>query len=199
MKTLVITGGTGGLGTTVVARLQRGYRCIVLSRPATDISDEESVRRALKDAGSFYGLVHLAGGFAPGRTAETSLETWRQMIDLNATASFLVIREALRTIERPGRIVAISSEASLSKRPGSAAYTVSKSALNTLIEVAAAEAGGTGITVNALLPGTLDTPAMRAAMPQARRVPLEAVAEAIVFLLSPEAASVTGALIPLAP
>ena len=80
---------------------------------------------------------------------------------------------------------------------GSAAYQIAKGGLNTLIQVAAAELAGTPITANALLPDTLDTPASRKAMPDARRVPLASVAETIVFLLSEEAANVNGALIPL--
>lgn len=195
MKTLVVTGGTGGLGTAVVERLSRDYRCVLLTRD--ELANEKSLRSALERAGQFYGLVHLVGGFAPGAVSETSFETWTQMMESNATVAFRVIREALRTMQRPGRIVAISSEASLQKPKGAAAYTVSKSALNTLIEVTAAEIAGSGITANALLPGALDTPASREAMPKAKRVPLDRVAETIVFLLSDAASSVNGALIPL--
>ena len=195
MKTLLVTGGTGGLGTVVVERLSREYRCILLGR--ADLANETSLRKAIENSAPFYGLVHLVGGFAPGSVAETTMETWTQMMESNATVAFLVIREALRKIERPGRIIAISSEASLQKPAGVAAYAVSKSALNALIEVTAAEVAGSGITANALLPGTLDTPAMRSAMPKARRVPLERVADAIAFLLSEGASNVNGALIPL--
>ena len=146
-------------------------------------------------------LVHLAGGYAGGAVSETAGEAWRQMLDLNLTSAFFVIREVLARMRRdaPGRIVAISSIASIEKMKGAAAYVVSKSALNALIEVTAAEIAGTGITANALLPGTLDTPPMRQAMPNARRVPLDRVAEAILFLLSDGAANINGALIPLRP
>jgi NAD(P)-dependent dehydrogenase (short-subunit alcohol dehydrogenase family) len=219
MKTLLITGGTGGLGTTVVARLARDYRCFLLFNSQegfdalrkdvpgaegiqADLADEASVRAAIAEAaaqGPLYGLVHLAGGFAPGKVSETTSDTWQSMIGLNLTASFVVIREALAVMKRgePGRIVAISSDATLNKAAGSAAYTISKSGLNLLIELTAAELTGSGITANALLPGTLDTPASRKAMPNARRVPLDGVANAIAFLLSDEASNVNGALIPL--
>lgn len=195
MKTLLITGGTGGLGTVVVKRLERHYRCVLLTR--ADLTNEKTLRAAISKPDAAYGLVHLAGGFAPGPVAETKLETWNEMLASNTTLAFLVIREASRRLERPGRIVAISSEASLKKSPGAAAYTVSKSALNALIEVTAAEVAGSGITANAICPGTLDTPASRAAMPDARRVPLERVADLIEFLLSDAAANINGALIPL--
>jgi len=194
MKTLLVTGGTGGLGTVVVQRLERDYRCELLSR-----DDVANPSQAIERAGSFYGVVHLVGGFAAGSVADTTSETWASMLASNLTAGFMIIREALRKIEKPGRIVAISSIASIEKSKGIAAYAVSKSALNTLIEVTAAEVAGSGITVNALLPGTLDTPASREAMPKARRVPLDRVADAIVFLLSDAAANVNGALIPLRP
>jgi NAD(P)-dependent dehydrogenase (short-subunit alcohol dehydrogenase family) len=192
MKTLIVTGGTGGLGTFVVERLSRDYRCVLLSRE--DLAD---AGRAIDRAGSFYGVVHLVGGFAAGTVSETTPETWAQMIDSNVNVAFTVIRGALRKMERPGRIVAISSIASIEKSKGVAAYVVSKNALNTLIEVTAKEVAGTGITANALLPDTLDTLANQQSMPKARRVPLDRVADAIAFLLSDGAANINGALIPL--
>jgi NAD(P)-dependent dehydrogenase (short-subunit alcohol dehydrogenase family) len=211
MKTLIITGGTGGLGETVVARLARDYRCVVLyhsapPKPApnveglkADLNDEASVRAAFLQVDEPYGLVHLAGGYAGGSVAETTDDTWQTMIGLNLTSSFVVVREALARMrrDRPGRIIAISSEATRTKLKGAAAYTISKTGLNTLIELTAKELAGSGITANALLPGTLDTSAMRKAMPDGKRVPLDHVAETIAFLLSDAAANINGALIPL--
>ncbi len=213
MKNLIVTGGTGGLGTAVVARLASDYRCILLSRHAggeanmlqADLADETSVRAAVASAterfGAPYGLLHMAGGWEGGGVSETSSETWQRMIGLNLTSTFVAIRETLAHVRRdaPGRIIAISSEATITKDVGSAAYTISKTGLNTLIEMTAAELAGTPITANALLPATLDTPASREAMPNAPRVPLDRVADAIAFLLSDAAASITGALIPLRP
>jgi len=190
MKTLFVTGGTGGLGTFLVERLSRDYRCVLLTR-----EDVAAPQKAIEKAGSFYGLVHLAGGFALGAVSETTADTWTQMIDSNLTAAFNVIHEVLPKIERPGRIVAISSIVSIEKMKGAAAYVVSKSALNALIEVTAKEVAGTGITANALLPDTLDTPANQQA--KVRRVPLDRVADSIAFLLSDGAANINGALIPL--
>lgn len=219
-RMLLITGGTGGLGPTVVERLARDYQCVVLfnSQDAfdalrkgvpgaegvqTDLSNEESVRAAIAEAckrwRAPYGLVHLAGGFAAGKVSGTSTDTWQRMIGLNLTASFLVVRETLARMKRgtPGRIVAISSDATLGKPAGSAAYVISKSGLNLLIELTAAELARSGITANALLPGALDTEATRKSMPDSPRVPLGSVAEAIAFLLSDSASSINGALIPL--
>jgi NAD(P)-dependent dehydrogenase (short-subunit alcohol dehydrogenase family) len=197
-KTLIITGGTGGLGTPVVERLSRDYECVLLRHGEVDLANEQSIREALARY-TPYGLVHMAGGYAGGAVSETSTDDWQRMIGLNLTGSFLVIREALARMRRdaPGRIVAVSSEATLTKFAGAAAYTISKTGLNMLIELTAAELAGTSITVNAILPGTLDTAASRAAMPEARRVPLDRVADTIAFLLSDAAASVSGALIRL--
>ena len=206
MKTIVVTGGTGGLGTTVVSRLSREYRCVVLYRgtpPAgvtgvqADLLDEASVRAAFEQTGGIYALVHLAGGFAPGDVASTALDTWTQMLSLNATAAFLAIREALPRLTRPGRIVAVSSISSVDRAKGVAAYTVSKAALNALVETTALETRGSGITVNAILPESMATPAMLASMDASELVPLDRVAETIAFLLSGAAANISGALIPL--
>ena len=196
MKRLIITGGTGGLGSAVVPRLQRDYDCVLLNRPEVDLLDEASVREAVARVGAPYGLVHMAGGWMGGKVSETSDETWTKMLGLNLTAAFHAIREALRVMNRdePGRIIAISSIASLTKDAKSAAYTVSKTALNALIETTAAELNGTKITVNALLPNAMATPAMGDAP---GLIPLDRVAETIAFLLSEEASRIHGALIPL--
>jgi len=214
MRTLIITGGTGGLGVSVVARLAQEYRCVVLARHASnddenilraDLNDEVSVRDAIAEAvrrfGAPYGLVHMAGGFAMGKVSETNSALWQQQMALNLNGAFIAIREMLAVMSRndAGRIVAISSAATLEKGATAAAYTVSKSALNALIEVTAAELEGSRITANALLPGTLDTEASRESMPHAKRVPLSRVAETIAFLLSDGAANINGALIPLRP
>jgi len=211
MRTLIITGGTGGLGTEVVERLRREYRCVLLVRGETpdgldavhaDLASETSVRAAFAQAaqtwGAPYGVVHLAGGFAPGKIVDTDGDGWSKMLALNATAAFFVIREALRVLRGPGRIVAVSSIAALKRGGGAAAYTVSKSALNALIDVAAAEAKGSGVTVNAVAPSSLATPAVIKEMGAgADLVPLGDVAETIAFLLSDAAASISGAIIPM--
>ncbi|HUR82405.1 MAG TPA: SDR family NAD(P)-dependent oxidoreductase [Thermoanaerobaculia bacterium] len=207
MRTLLITGATGGLGSEILPLLSASYDCVPMSRHGqggvkADLGDPVSVRSAVQSiAKPLYGLVHLAGGYAPGSIAETSDDTWSSMLALNLTGAFVAIRETLAVMDRqsPGRIIVIGSEASLSKAPGNAAYTVSKSGLNTLIEIAAKELRGSKITANALLPTALDTPAMRGEMPREKLVPLAKVGEALQFLLSDAASHITGALIPLRP
>src|SRR5437660_1760327 len=109
MKTLLITGGTGGLGRVVVPRLARDYRCVLLYHSTlpegregvrVDLDDEASVRAAVGAVEAPYGLVHLAGGYAGGAVSATSTETWNEMLALNLTSSFVVIRETLRRMRR---------------------------------------------------------------------------------------------------
>ena len=100
---------------------------------------------------------------------DTSLETWSKMLALNTTAAFLAARGALPHITRPGRIVVISSIATLKVAGGSAAYTIAKSALNALVQVLAAEERANGITANAVLPDAMATPAMLKHRPRKTR------------------------------
>ena len=196
MKHVVITGGTGGLGTEVVRRLSIEYRCTVLGHAQADLTDEASVRRAFSELGEIYALVHLVGGWAPGTVEDTTAEEWSRMLSLNATTAFLAARAALPSMSRPGRIVAVSSIATLNPEPGSAAYVVAKSALNALVQVLAEEQRANGITVNAVLPASMATPAMlRSGGDASKLVPLERVSATIAFLLSEDAAGITGARI----
>lgn len=210
MKTLAITGGTGGLGTEVVRRLSRDYRCMLLTRKANgpnqieaDLTSEESVQRAFAEldakVGAIYGLVHMAGGWAGGKVADTSLAQWRAMFSLNLDGAFLAARESLRRMERPGRIIMVSSIATMNVAGGAAAYTAAKAGINVLVQSLAEEHRIEGITANALLPDGLATPAMRAQGGDRKLVPLERVAATIEVLLAPAAAAITGTLIPIHP
>ncbi len=223
-RPILITGGTGGLGHAVVARLLVDYTCVVLYRsPAAwealqqasgvterlhgveaDLTDEAAVQRVVERAqaqvGPLYGLVHLAGGFlAGGSVAETTTATWQRLLDHNLTNAFVTMRAVLpQLLERgAGRIIAVGSAAALTKPAGIAGYVVAKASLNVLTDVLAKELKETGITVNIVLPGSMATPEMLMQMSLDKLVPLERVADTIAFLLSDAAASITGASIPI--
>jgi len=222
-KVLLLTGATGGLGPTVVRRLTSGgFRCLVAYRgrdgfdrleaevkagdllrgvPA-DLSDPESVENAaavMPDHGTPWGLVHLAGGFVAASATETALETWDSMMTLNLRGAFVALRAVARQLRNAegGRLVFVGAAAAIDRPGGMAAYTVSKAGVATLVEVAAKELSGTGITVNAVMPDALATAAMRKADLSIPLVPLESVAGTIAWLVSDAAASTTGALVPL--
>lgn len=203
MKTLIVTGGTGNLGTAVVRHLSTEYSCVLLGlENGVDLSDEASVSAAVarvaEEQGAIWGLVHLVGGFAMGTVEESAAAVWSKMLTLNLMTTVNTVRAALPHLRQSrGRIVTVSAYASLSRPAGIAPYVVSKGAVNTLVQTLAGELAGTGVTVNAVLPTTLDTAMNRATMDPSKLVPLERVAETLAFLLSESGSHVNGTLIPL--
>jgi len=222
-KSILITGGTGGLGPTVVKRLINDYRCCVTYRAAgewealqgeidgndrllgfpADVTDPASLGGALDDIkqrwGPLYGLVHLVGGFSGGSVADTSPDDWNKQLALNLNSTFFAMHAVLpQLIERgQGRIIAVSSAAAAKLSPGLASYNVSKLGVANLVETLARELKGTRITANVLLPGSMATPAMLKSESPAKLVPLRYVADTIAWLLSDAAAGVTGGRIPI--
>ena len=173
-----------------------------------DVTNESEVMRVVADtvkqAGRIDGLINLVGAFAPGSAVDTDAAKWQTMLSLNVTSAFLLSRAVIphMTARRSGRLIHIAARAALEPFPGAAAYLVAKAALVSLIRVLALELGGTGVTVNGLLPGTMDTPANRESMPQADRstwVKPESIAQVLVWLMSDETAAINGALIPVGP
>jgi len=209
VKTVLIPGGTGGLGTAVVRRLAADYRCVVLYRDqqrfdalkkvvdvdgvAADVANNADVSRAVASIGELHAVVHLVGGFATGDDPDTG----SKMISRNLVAAVNVIRAVVPPLAGGGRLVAISPSATLDRPAGLSAYVVSKSALNALVQILAVELKDRSITVNALLPSSLGTPAMKSQAGPAELVPTESLAETIGWLLSDAAANVSGTLIPL--
>ena len=203
MKTLIVTGGTGNLGTSVVRHLSTTYDCALIGlETGTDLSDEASVEAAVAkiaaERGAVWGLVHMVGGFAMGSVEESGAAQWSKMLTLNLMTTVNTARAALPYLRASrGRIVTVSAYASQSRPAGMAPYVVSKSAVNALVQTLAGELAGTGVTVNAVLPTTLDTALNRQSMDPAKLVPLERVAETLAWLLSESASHVNGALVPL--
>lgn len=222
-RVALITGGAGGLGRACVDRfLQDGWRVAVpthhstegLQEPAArhgdrltwfeaDLTSEEGAARAVEQtmewAGRLDAVVHTVGGYAwTGPLHQSPVDAWDRMMDINLRSAFLVARAALPRLGEGGSMVFVSSRAALQGRKGHAAYAVSKAALLTLVEAIAEEQKGRA-RANAVLPGTIDTPANRKAMPNAdfgTWTQPDEIARVILFLASPASAPVSGAAVP---
>lgn len=176
-----------------------------LTTEAADLADGAAVATVFERAEGLWGgppaaVVHLVGGFRYGRLAELTDADWRFLLTVNTETTFQVLRQCARRFEaaRGGAVVAVSAPAALVGEAGVGAYAATKAAVLRLVESAAREMAAFGGRANAVLPGTMDTPANRAAMPEADPagwVSTEDVAEVVCFLASPAARAVNGAAV----
>jgi NAD(P)-dependent dehydrogenase (short-subunit alcohol dehydrogenase family) len=169
-----------------------------------DVLDERAVSRLVGDIAARFGrfdvLVSAVGGFAMGELVQTDRALWDRMLALNLTATYVAAWAALPHMltAGTGRVVAVASRAVVPPAGGFIAYTVAKAGVIAFVQALAAETRGRGVSVNAVLPSTMDTPANRAAMPTVDPntwVPVDAVAGAIAYLASESAAHVSGTLL----
>ena len=221
-RVALITGAKGGLGSFVIQRfLATGAAVVGASRSISqrdfplpnfaalpmDFTKAAEVRGAVGSIIDRYGrldvLVHVLGGFAGGTSvAETEDATWEQMRDLNLTSAFYVLRAAIPHLRKSGagRIVAIGSLAAAEPHAGLGAYVTFKSALVSLVRTVALENRDAGLTANVVLPGTMDTPTNRKAMPGAdfsKWLKPAEVADLVLWLADERAAHITGTAIPI--
>ena len=218
-KVVLIAGGSGALGQTLSpafaaegARVLTADRNPPSDRVATgdamkaDVTNDNEVRGLISDVIRAHGrldvLISLVGGFAQGRVEDTDVMVWQRMLSMNVTAAFLLSKAVVphMTQRGTGRILHVAAWAAVEPFPGAAAYIVSKAGLLALIRVLALELGGSGVTVNGVLPHTIDTPANRASMPKAdfsAWTRPQSIADALIFLSSDEAAQISGAAIPV--
>ncbi len=226
---VLVPGGAGTLGRVVTrAFLEQGARVAVpfyktdipgaldsvraqfgdhLHRFALDLTTERGAEAAVREVvewgGRLDSVVHLVGGYGGGsRIAETPLEVWDRMMELNLKSARLIARTAIpRMLEvGGGTLTFISSRAALERRKGRAAYAVAKAALLTLVSAIAEEYRHDGIRANAVLPGRIDTEANRRLLPEADHenfTPPEEIARVILFLASPDSLPINGAAIPV--
>lgn len=172
-----------------------------------DLIQPESVAAMVAQVHQHFGridvLANVAGGFTMGPAVhETTDRDWDHMLDLNARTVFNTCRAVIPHMltQGGGRIINVAARAALEGKARMAPYCVSKAAVITLTESLAAEHKDSGINVNCILPGTVDTPQNRAAMPDqdhSKWVPPAALADVILFLASDAARCVTGAAVPV--
>ncbi len=227
-KVAIVTGAAGNLGSAVCqAFAAHGARIAMVDLDAEALEQARAGLPAGSDAASFtanliqpasvadmvervvahFGridiLANIAGGFTMGPPVhETEDKDWDFMMDLNARTVFNTCRAVVpRMLDAGGgRIVNVSARAATQGKGNMAPYCASKAAVITLTESLSAELKDNGINVNCILPGTVDTPQNRAAMPDqdhGRWVPPAALANVILFLASDAARHVTGAAIPV--
>jgi NAD(P)-dependent dehydrogenase (short-subunit alcohol dehydrogenase family) len=228
-RIVIVTGAAGNLGQAVSRgflsadahvvlvdrspdRLLEQYPSLVDSPThmlATSVdqteqaSVQEMVDQVLERFGQIDVLANTVGGYRAGTPVhETSLQDWEFMLDLNARTAFIISRAVVPAMleQAYGKIVHVGSRAALQGNARAAAYSAAKSAVVRLTESLSRELKRQGINVNCVLPGTIDTPGNRAAMPDAdhsRWVTPEALTDVIMFLASDAARAIHGAAIPV--
>ena len=227
-KTILITGASGNLGSaTACALAARGARPALIGRdpealhrtqamlPAgadslplsVDLLDPKQVAAMVEQVadhfGAIHGLINIAGGFSMGPAIQDTTDAeWNAMLDLNARTAFHGARAVVPKLLAAGQgvIINVAARAALRGVGHMGPYCISKAAVVTLTETLADELKPSGIRVNCVLPGTLDTPQNRAAMPDqdpSNWVGLDALADVIAFLASDLSRGITGAAIPV--
>lgn len=223
-KLVLVTGAAGALGRAVCAEFARqGHRVAAIDRDpdglrrafaedgplqvAVDLLDAGATARAVDGLVAKHGpvgtLVCIAGGFAMGPAVhEEDPAVYRRMMDLNLTTTLHIVRAALPGMLAGGVgcVLTIGALAALSGKAQMGAYCAAKSAVMRLTESLAAELRGTGLRANCILPSIIDTPANRAAMPDAdpgQWVRPEQLARIMAFLAGPDGAAIHGALLPV--
>jgi NAD(P)-dependent dehydrogenase (short-subunit alcohol dehydrogenase family) len=218
-RVVAITGGHGVLGKAVVeAALAQGLKVAVIDHASghavpegvlevggVDLTDATAAKTAIETVAAHFGqldaLLNIAGGFVWQRVQDGGDE-WGRMFALNLTTALNASRAALPHLKASpeGRIVNVGANGALKAAHGMGAYAASKSAVHRLTEALAEELKSSTVTVNAVLPSIIDTAANRADMPDADPAKWVApvdLATTILFLASPEARAITGALLPV--
>jgi NAD(P)-dependent dehydrogenase (short-subunit alcohol dehydrogenase family) len=222
-RNVVVTGGTGALGTAVVgALLEAGARCVVPYRDeqdtkhfahrdhkqvsmiaVKDLSDEADVAKLYDSVKPLWASIHIAGGYLWGPIADTDKAALLKQLNMNVVSTFLCCRAAIKAMEKNGgRIVNVAARQALEWRLGAsqAAYGASKAAVAAMTVALAEEVAKDGILINAVAPSIMDTPVNRRDMPKAdfdKWPKVEEVAATILFLASPDNRVTRGAVVPV--
>ncbi len=222
---VIVTGGLGTLGRAVARAFETaGSKVAVIDHAAVPADDaartsnrylpvggidltqlahaERAVQSILAKFGRIDVLVNIAGGFRWQTLADGDLAGWDQMYAMNLKTAVVASKAALPSILKSdaGRIINIGAGAAAKAAAGMGAYAASKSGVLRLTESLSEEVKDRGVTVNAVLPGTIDTPQNRKDMPDADKskwVAPEAIADVVLFLASSGGRAVTGAAVPV--
>lgn len=228
-KTALITGASGGLGSGVTeVFLDQGWRVVAPTRPGplggpapraadlpagveaveADLTDPDGAAAAVatataSEAAPLRAVINLVGGFAAGgKIHETPVTDFEAMLRVNLRPTYLVTAAALPHLVAAGggAVVCVSAQAAERPFPGAAGYVTAKAAVLAFARAVATEYGEAGVRCNTVLPGMIDTPGNRAALPRADRsrwVPPAEIARVIYFLASEGSSPTTGAAIPV--
>jgi len=221
-KVVVVTGANGGLGRSVTrAFLDLGATVVGTSKTilqsdfaqpgflaipadlATQKGAKELTNQVMAKFGKLHVLVHTVGGFSGGPpVADTDDATMQRMMDMNFNSLLQVARAVIPALRASGdgRLIAIGSRAAVDPGPGVGAYSASKAAMVSLVRTIAAENRDAGLRANVILPGTIDTPANRKAMPNAdfsKWVQPAHIASLVAWLAGDAGKEMNGALVPI--
>ena len=216
-RSVLVFGASGALGSGVAAAfaaagavvtgadkaLPGGAVVDAVSYATADVTDDDALRALFDGQPAPWAVINTVGGFAPRRPlAELDAAELNHQLQLNLVTAALITKHALRVMEPSGqgRIVHTASRAAVATQGSGFAYSMSKLGVLHLVSMAAEEVRQTGITVNCVVPSIIDTPANRAAMPNANhdawpKVPV--IARSYVYLASPAASLVNGAALPV--
>lgn len=220
-RTVIVTGGTGGLGAAVTAEFLAGDWNVVVPWVAEGelarverhenlelvqadlFAADEAAEVVTRAGGSLRAVVNLVGGFAMGgRIHETPVEEFEEQLRLNLRPPYLMTAAALPALLSAGggAIVCVSSRAAVQPFAGAAGYVTAKAAVLALVDALDAEYREDGVRANAIMPSVIDTPANRESMPDAdfsKWVEPAEIARVVRFLCESDSAPVSGAHLPV--
>lgn len=226
-QTIIVTGAAGNLGAAIAESLARLGASLALADmreeplrqiaeriggdpvvvAGADVRSRDGATRIVQGCharfGRIDGLANTVGTFKTTKVIDGAAEDWSFLMDLNALSALRLSEAVLpvMTAQSYGRIVHVAASAGARSFAGASVYAASKAAVMRIAEAISEEHKANGITANCIMPGTIDTPQNRAAMPDAnfsKWVQPEQIASVVAFLLSREAGAVTGAAVPVA-